>query len=513
MFSRVLLSIGVLTLILTSCNSSKNSNQGQLPNIVIINMDDLGYGDVGIYGAKGIPTPHIDQLAKNGVRFINGYATSSTCTPSRFGMLTGTYPWRNTNAKILPGTAPLLIDTAQQTIPKMLHNAGYVTGVVGKWHLGLGTGAIDWNRPIAPGPNEVGFDESFIMAATVDRVPTVYIKNGLVQGLDPEDPIEVSYEHNFEGEPTGLDHPELLKLKFDHGHNQSIVNGIPRIGYMKGGANARWNDQTMADTFLTHAQSFVKKHKKSPFFLYYALHQPHVPRVPNPKFVGTTTMGPRGDVIVEADSCIGAFMQTLEQEGVLDNTLVIFTSDNGPVLNDGYKDSAVEKVGDHKPAGPLRGGKYSLYDGGTRVPFIVYWKGKVQPQVSDAVVCQIDLLASLAKLTGQSINGTDSKDYLATFLGNRQQGRDTLVLEATSRTLLRLGDYIMIPPYPGNAINRFVNIETGNAKGYQLYNIKNDIGEKENMALTDTLQLKTMIEIYKKIRGEAGARVEKLELK
>src|SRR5690606_6629022 len=149
------------------------------------------------------------------------------------------------------------------------------------------------------------------------------------------------------------------------------------------------------------------------------------------------TMGPRGDVIAEADSCVGAFLQTLEEEGLLENTLIIFTSDNGPVLNDGYYDDAVEKVGDHHPAGPLRGGKYSLYEAGFRVPFIVYWKGRVQPQVSDAIVCQIDLLASLAKLTDQQVSGTDSEDFLDVFLGESEQGRDALVLEGTSRTILR----------------------------------------------------------------------------
>src|SRR5690606_3105478 len=207
--------------------------------------DDLGYGDVGAYGATALHTPNIDELARGGIRFTNGYATSSTCTPSRFALLTGVYPWRNENARILPSTAPLLIDTAQLTLPKILKETGYHTAVVGKWHLGLGSGNADWNTHISPGPNEVGFDYSFIMAATQDRVPTVYIENGLTVGLDPEDPIDVSYDRNFEGEPTGLDHPELLTMKWHHGHNNSIVNGIPRIGFMKGGEKARWKDEEM----------------------------------------------------------------------------------------------------------------------------------------------------------------------------------------------------------------------------------------------------------------------------
>jgi len=505
--------MGLVISTFVGCHSAKKANdKTSLPNIVIINMDDLGYGDVGAYGATGIPTPNMDRLANEGIRFTNGYATSSTCTPSRFGMLTGVYPWRNSEAKILPGTAPLLIDTTQQTLPKMFRKAGYRTGVVGKWHLGLGSGHVDWNQHISPGPNEVGFDESFIMAATQDRVPTVYIEDGHVVGLDANDPIEVSYEHNFKGEPTGLDNPELLRMKWHHGHNQSIVNGIPRIGYMKGGKKAKWVDEDMADTFLAKAQSFVKKHKSGPFFLYYAMQQPHVPRTPHPRFVGATAMGPRGDVIVEADHCVGAFLKTLEEEGLLENTLIIFTSDNGPVLNDGYYDDAVEKAGAHRPGGPLRGGKYSLYEAGPRVPFIVYWKGKVEPQVSDAVVCQLDFLASFAELTGQSIQGTDSRDYLDVLLGRSQHGRDALVLEANSKTFLRQGDWVMIPPYRGAALNKQVNIELGNSAIYQLYNVKEDAGQQNNLAEQEPDRLEKMKKLYEELRGNARNEVKELEL-
>ncbi|NGM60956.1 arylsulfatase [Sphingobacterium sp. SGG-5] len=505
--------VGLVTSSFIGNHSSEKANdKTSLPNIVIINMDDLGYGDVGAYGATGIPTPNMDRLANEGIRFTNGYATSSTCTPSRFGMLTGVYPWRNSDAKILPGTAPLLIDTAQQTLPKILRQAGYRTGVVGKWHLGLGSGHVDWNGHISPGPNEVGFDESFIMAATQDRVPTVYIEDGHVVGRDAKDPIEVSYDHNFEGEPTGLDNPELLKMKWHHGHNQSIVNGIPRIGYMKGGDRARWVDEDMADTFLSKAQSFVKKHKSEPFFLYYAMQQPHVPRTPHPRFVGSTAMGPRGDVIVEADHSVGAFLKTLEEEGLLENTLIIFTSDNGPVLNDGYYDDAVEKVGEHRPNGPLRGGKYSLYEAGARVPFVVYWKGRVEPQVSDAVVCQLDLLASFAALTGQSIQDADSRDYLDVLLGRSQQGRDALVLEANSKTFLRQGDWVMVPPYRGAALNRQVNIELGNSDKYQLYNVREDVGQQNNLAEQEPNRLEEMRKLYGELRGNARNEVKELEL-
>ena len=497
----------------SACTTSEKPAPEIKPNIVVIYLDDLGYGDLGAYGATGLETPNMDALANAGVKFTDGHATSATCTPSRYGLLTGVYPWRNKDANILPGTAPLIIDTAQVTIPKMLKKNGYQTAIVGKWHLGLGDGIVDWNQRVSPGPNEVGFDYSYIMAATQDRVPTVYIEDGYVDNLDPNDPIEVNYEQNFEGEPTGKDNPELLTMKWHHGHNNSIVNGIPRIGFMKGGEAAKWSDVDMADHFLAKAQEYVRSHKQEPFFLYYAMQQPHVPRTPHPRFVGSSGMGPRGDVIVEADWCIGEFMKTLEAEGLLENTLVILSSDNGPVLNDGYYDEAVEKLGDHQPSGPLRGGKYSLFEAGTRVPFITYWKGKIEPQVSDALVCQLDLLASLASLVGDEETTTDSQNLMDVLMGKSANGRESLVLEATSRTALRQGDWLMIPPYNGPAVNNQVNIELGNSKEFQLYNLNDDLGQQNNLAESNSEKLEEMKETFVAIRGKEYSKTQALELK
>ncbi|WP_242083272.1 sulfatase family protein [Aestuariivivens sediminis] len=483
------------------------------PNIVIIYLDDLGYGDLGCYGATALKTPHMDALANGGVKFTNGYATSATCTPSRYGLLTGVYPWKNKQAKILPGTAPLIIDTTQLTLPKLLKKQGYHTGIVGKWHLGLGIGDVDWNKTVSPGPNQVGFDYSYIMAATQDRVPTVYIENGHVVGLDPNDPIQVNYAANFEGEPTAITHPELLTMKWHHGHNNSIVNGIPRIGYMKGGEAAKWSDSDMADHFLKGAQDFVKKHKDEPFFLYYAMQQPHVPRTPHPRFVGSSGLGPRGDVIVEADWVVGEFVKTLEQEGILENTLIILSSDNGPVLNDGYYDDAVEKLGEHDPNGGLRGGKYSLFEAGTRVPFITYYKGTIKPKVSDALVCQLDVLASIAHLIGAEEIASDSQNLLNTFFGQSDEGRENLIIEATTRTALRSGDWLMIPPYEGKAFEEQVGIETGNSDAYQLYNLKNDMGQKYNLAASNPKILEELITKFERVRGKDYNTIEQLELK
>ncbi|MBA4849389.1 arylsulfatase [Emticicia sp. BO119] len=472
----------------------------QKPNIIIIYADDLGYGDVSAYEKGILQTPNMDKMAKNGIRFTNGHATSATCTPSRYGLLTGIYPWRKEGARVLPGDAPLLIDTSLVTIPKMLKKAGYQTGIVGKWHLGIGKGEIDWNKDLLLNPNDVGFDYSYIMAATTDRVPTVFIENRRVVGLEINDPLLVNYNKNFEGEPTALSNPELMtKQKWDHGHNMSMHNGIPRIGFQKGGKSALWHDEDMADIFLKQSLDFIHIHKNKPFFLYYGLHQPHVPRSPHPRFAGKSGLGVRGDVILEADWCVGEIMKKLEETGLDKNTLVILSSDNGPVLNDGYIDGAVEMNGQHTPSGGLRGGKYSLYEAGTRVPFIASWKGVIRPQVSDALVCQIDFLASFAQLTGQKNPSADSQNLLNVFLGKSKKGRKNLVLEASNRLAFKKGDWVLIPPHKGSSIAKEVNIELGNSLQYQLFNLKSDNAEQNNLAKVNPRKLEEMKEAMKQI--------------
>lgn len=493
-----------------SCNKKETPTK---PNIIIVYMDDLGYGDVSYNGASKLQTPNMDAMAMAGMRFNNGYATSATCTPSRYALLTGVYPWREKRAKILAGTAPLIIGTDQMTLPKMLKQEGYQTAIIGKWHLGLGNGNVNWNKLVSPGPNQVGFDYSYILAATQDRVPTVYIEDGKVVGLDPNDPIEVNYQKNFEGEPTGLENPELLTMNWHHGHNSSIVNGIPRIGFMKGGEAAKWSDIDMADHFLNGIQKYIKSHKGKPFFLYYPMQQPHVPRTPHPRFEGLSELGPRGDAIVEADWCLGELKKTLEAEGIIDNTLIIFSSDNGPVLNDGYYDDSDVKNGDHRPSGPLRGGKYSLFEAGTRVPFFTYWKGKIKPGVSDSMVSQLDLLSSLAQLVGSEVRTADSLPLLELLMGQSDEGRDEMVIEATSRTAFKRGDWVMIPPYEGPAVNDKVQIELGNDSNFQLYNLTEDIEQQNNLAALKPDKLQEMLTAFEAIRGDDYGKIEKLELK
>ena len=498
----------LLFIFLVSCNSEKKIQ----PNVVLIYLDDLGYGDVSSYELGTLETPNMDKIANGGIRFTNGYASSATCSPSRYALMTGTYPWRNKKAKIITG-GNLIIDESEMTLPKMFKSMGYETGVVGKWHLGLGKdGPVDYNSLISPGPNEVGFEYSYIMADTQDRVPTVYIENGNVVNLDPNDPIEINFGNDDYGLVSGTKNPELLTMKWHHGHNKAIVNGVPRIGYMKGGEKAKWSDIDMADEFINKAKEYLDNVKDEPFFLFYSLQQPHVPRTPHPRFEGKSGMGPRGDVIVEADWCIGELYKTLDNEGILDNTLIIFSSDNGPVLNDGYYDDAVEKLGDHTPSGGLRGGKYSLFEAGTKVPFISYWRGKINPGVSNELISQVDLLNSISSIIGSEFKSNDGIDLSDLLLRNKGKGRDHLVVEASTRTAFRKGNWVIIPPYDAPTLNKNVNIELGNSNNFQLYNLEDDPSQKNNLAKIEKEKLEEIYNEFLKIRGDNFADIEILIL-
>ena len=389
-----------------------------------------------------------------------------------------------------------------------MQKAGYKTAVVGKWHLGLGDGDLDWNGDIKPGPLDIGFDHCFLIPATGDRVPCVYMEDRRVVGLDPSDPIQVSYGKPIGNEPTGKDHPELLKMHPSHGHDMTIVNGVSRIGYMTGGKSARWVDEDMADTITAKATQFIERNKAQPFFLYFSTHDIHVPRVPHPRFAGKSGMGPRGDAILQLDWCVGEILKTLDKRNLADNTMVIFTSDNGPVVDDGYQDQAVELLGEHKPGGPLRGGKYSAFDAGTRIPFIIRQPGRIKPGTSDALLCQIDLSASMATLTNQKLaeaDAPDSFDVSAALLGRSPTGRDHLVEHAGTLSLIQ-GDWKYIQPGKGAKFNKSTNIEMGNDTEPQLYNLRDDLGEKNSRAAQNPEKVKEMAALLQKIRQQGRSR-------
>lgn len=443
------------------------------PNVVVIYADDLGYGDVGCNGAKSISTPNVDRLAAEGINFSDAHSASSTCTPSRFSLMTGRYPFRQKGTGILPGDAKLIIEPGSTTLPSIFKKAGYATGIVGKWHLGLGSGNIDWNSTIKPGPNDLGFDESFIMAATGDRVPTVFLRNQRVENLDPSDPIEINYKTPFPGMPNGKNDRASLVMDWSIGHNMAIVNGIGRIGYMKGGKSALWKDDEMSQTFTREALGFIERNKDKPFFLYFSTHNVHVPRVPNAMFRGKSAMGHRGDSILEFDWQVGQVAQLLEKLGLAENTLVIVSSDNGPVLDDGYKDEAVEKAGEHKPSGPYRGGKCELFEGGTRVPLITRWKNRIKPGTSNAVINQMDFAASFASLLSVNLSENDVPDsfnVMSALLGESTSARPWLVTDSL----------------PGNRISyregEWKYLEAAGKQPAQLFNLRDDIGELHNLA-------------------------------
>lgn len=464
----------------------------------MIVADDLGYGDLGCYGATRIKTPNVDRLAASGVRFTKGYAPSSTCTPTRYSLFTGEYAWRQTAKRtgILDGDAPLCIEPGRLTLPQSMKNAGYVTGAIGKWHLGLGDGRVpvDFNGSIRPGPREIGFDYCHIIPATVDRVPSVWIENDRVVGLDPADPITVSYLRDLGAEPNGIEHPERLKQPADRQHSGTIINGISRIGYMKGGKSARFKDEELPTTVVNKSVAFLESHRDQPFFLYVGLFEPHVPRVAQPRFVGASEVGVRGDVIQQMDEETGDILQALDRLHLTENTLVIFTSDNGPVLFDGYRDRSQEDVKDHKPAGGLRGWKYLVYEGGCRVPLIARWPGHIEPRVSAQMFGLVDLFATLAKISGAEVTASaapDSLDLSAVLLGKTAENlRDSTVLHGISDALaLRAGDWKYVPATIGtNAAGAGSGVNPTDPRFNesrvavpQLFNLREDPAEQHNV--------------------------------
>ena len=485
-------------------------SQDARPNVVVIYGDDVGYGDLGCYGAEKIPTPNLDRLARQGLRFTDGHCSAATCTPSRFSLLTGRHGFRH-GVRVLPPNAPMTIRPGMLTLPEVFRANGYRTAVVGKWHLGIGDGQrpVDWNGKVGPGPLEVGFDYSFLMPSTNDRVPCVYLEGHAVVGLDPADPLFVGKRpQGFSGTvyPDGRkDRSAMTYYPSSHGHDQSVIGGIGRIGYMWGGRSAVWNDETMADVFVDKAVAWLQQQRPGkPFFLYFSSQDIHVPRAPHRRFRGKSELGHRGDAMVQLDWACGQLLRALDRGGLAKDTIVIFSSDNGPVYDDGYVDgtevltSTKERDRGHDGSGPFRGGKYQVYEGGTRVPLLVRWPGRVQPGVSDATVNQIDLLASFAAMLGHQLpddQAIDSRDTLAAFLGQDPDGVPFLIEEAR-RLALRIGDWKLIQP------------RSRNRKGKaELYDLASDVGEQRDLAAEQPQRVAEMAAMLDAlVRSERGVR-------
>lgn len=498
--------LSVLLFLLLSC--ALVPAQDRRPNVVVLYGDDVGYADLGCYGAEKIPTPNLDRLAAQGLRFTDGHCSAATCTPSRFSLLTGRHGFRH-KVRVLPPNAPMTIREDMLTLPEVFRAKGYRTAVVGKWHLGIGDGKqpVDWNGRVAPGPLEIGFDYSFLMPSTNDRVPCVYLEGHDVVGLDAADPLFVGKKpKGFTGTiyPDGRkDRSAMTYYPSSHGHNQSVIGGIGRIGYMWGGRSALWNDETMADVFVDKAVAWLQQQKQGePFFLYFSSQDIHVPRAPHQRFRGKSGLGYRGDAMVQLDWACGQILRALDRAGLAKDTIVIFSSDNGPVYDDGYVDgttvltSTKESDRGHDGSGPFRGGKYQVYEGGTRVPLLVRWPGRVAAGVSDATVNQIDLLASFAGMLGFEVpddQAIDSRDTMAAFLGKDGEGVPFMIEEAR-RLALRVGDW------------KFVRPRNKKSKA-ELYDLASDVGEQRDLSSAQPerlAEMRAMLEAL--VRSERGVR-------
>ncbi|MFW6328208.1 MAG: sulfatase-like hydrolase/transferase, partial [Bacteroidota bacterium] len=321
-------------------------------------------------------------------------------------------------------------------------------------------------------------------------------------------PLYVRFDEKIGNDPTGLENPEMLRQMADEQHAKTIVNGISRIGYMKGGNSARWKDEDFPHIMLKKAREFIKKNQDDPFFLYFSFHDIHVPRLPDYRFIGQSEMGPRGDAIVQMDWTTGQLVKTFEEMGLDKNTLIIFSSDNGPVLDDGYVDYAVEMIGDHDPSGGFRGGKYSAYEAGTRVPTIAYWPSVIEPGESDALFSQVDLFASVAELVGHELSSDaapDSYNMLEEIMGESNKGREFMVEESFTLAL-RKGQWKYIEPSDGPHFFDTKGIESGMYPYPQLFDLADDVAETTNLAEENPEITRELSEKLREIKKAIGTR-------
>lgn len=470
-------------------NGQNDRVEQNRPNVIIINVDDLGYGDVGCYGATKVRTPNIDKLAREGRRFTDFHAASAVCSPSRYALITGRYPARQSLWAPIFYKTPLVIDTARTTIADVMKEAGYATAAIGKWHLGFGTESpINWNKELKPGPLELGFDYYFGVPILNSHPPFVYVENYHVVGLTADDPMVYGKHAETRWFPE----------KFD----------MAAIGGGRA-AHALYEDRRVGTTLKNKAVDWITAHKDEPFFLYFATTNIHHPFTPAPRFIGTSEAGRYGDFIHELDWIVGEITTTLEEEGLADNTLLIFTSDNGGMLNQGGQDAY--QAGHHQN-GDLFGFKFDAWEGGHRVPFIVRWPGKVPAgSVSGELLSNVDMLATLAALVDRPLQqgeGPDSYNILPAIIGTSEKPiRDYLVISPSQKKNLsiRKGKWMYISGQGGGGftgkrigehtlggaaatvLTHQVNsdIENGRIKSAaapaQLYNLETDLAQTTNL--------------------------------
>ncbi|WP_372798595.1 arylsulfatase [Pontiella sp.] len=496
------------------CVWAMSAQAETLPNVVLIFADDLGYGDLSCYGATKVQTPNIDQLAEEGRRFTDAHSASAVCTPSRYGLLTGEYPFRANDGQGVWGPCghfqSLLIDTGKLTLGQLFKNKGYATAAIGKWHLGFGTGKTDWNKPLRPGPLELGFDYYFGVPKVNSGYPYVYVENDAIVGYDPKDPI--TFEKPFSETTT---YPEEAGKKTANG-----AGGAKK-------AHAIYDDEKTGMLLTEKAVKWIGENKDRPFFLYFPTTNIHHPFTPAPQFKGTSQAGLYGDFIHEFDWMVGELVQCLEKNGLAENTLIIVTSDNGGMFNRGGQDAF--KAG-HRQNGDLLGFKFGVWEGGQRVPFIAKWPGKIAPgTVSDQLISGVDMLATFAAVTDQTVPAdqiADSMNVLPALTGEPAEPlRNQLVLmpRQPSHLSIRKGKWVYIPApgsggfkgkpgshgaggpaavsYVGSVNSDIANgkIKKGAPRG-QLYDLEADVNQTQNLynQYPEVVQeMQALLETYK----------------
>ena len=481
------------------------AEEADKPNIIFILADDMGYNGLSCYGATRIKTPNIDRLANEGIRFTDGHCAASTCTPTRYAFMTGRYAFRSwCSYSALSTQAPLLIDPDRPTVASFLKSHGYATSIIGKWHLGYGEEegfadkrgdqppnywkprgpGPDWNGRLTPGPPENGFDYSYVIPVANSFPPYVIVENDRVVDLRPDSPI---------------------------GKMESKNNGK-----MQGGEGARWKDEDLVDMFTSKLVETVEGYAKEnkPFFLFYAAHQPHIPWLPNERFKGSSQAKAYGDVIQELDWSVGELLKTLDRLELADNTIVIFSSDNG---------ASGRNFNGHSANGKLRGGKGDLTEGGHRVPFVARWPGKIKPgQESDVLVSQSDLFATFAAIIGEDLPegaAPDSTNILPALLGGELPHPDRPVVMSSGGTgmlSIRAGKWKLMPGPGDCGYREFFSKKPNPAPKpgdppAQLYDVVADPGEKNNLYTKHPEIVHALWLTMQKIQEEEGYKPVKLE--
>ncbi len=496
----------ILGVIAIPCMGRGATSTEPRPNVLFILADDLGYGDLSCQGAVKVRTPHIDRLAQEGRRFTDAHSPCSVCTPSRYNLITGRYCWRTWDGG---GTVwandPLLIEPDRYTLADLFKEHGYRTACLGKWHLGFGTPGMegwddvlgpDYNRELKPGPLELGFDY-FWGFPHVGQYPHFIIENHRVLGLDPKDPIRIT-----------PDPREGFELDYLHRPRAGLA---AKLG-QEGGESALYENEKLCDMLTARAVKWLDEYQVGePFFLYLAHRNIHGPLTPAERFKGTSQIGVYGDFVNELDWSVGQVLDALDRNGLTENTIVMFSSDNGGIYR--YEPIDHPEIEGHPINGPLRGQKTSVYEGGVRVPLLARWPGHVAPGSVDesSLIALTDVFATFAELFQKPLPGNAAEDSFSLLgaLLDRQPGtppRESLVMDSyIERMAIRRGPWKLIMGQNGGGAKAEETIDPTQPPGL-LYHLGDDIGEATNRYLENPDQVKALTAEYQEIHDSGRSR-------